>query len=124
MRAYDRNLTKVMAVVKLQILIAIAWILCTALVSKNLNSVYSSVIGTLIAVVPTYAYVRIAFRDGAVVTPIIALQNHKKAATLKFVLNLSLFLLVCLFYRSCNFLALFGAFFVVLSAYWLSLAKA
>lgn len=124
MRAYDKNLTKVMAVVKLQIFIAIAWVLCVVIVAHNLNTISSSVLGALIAIIPTYIYVKFAFKDGVVVAPIRALRNHKMAILVRFILNLSLFLLVCLFYQRCNFLALLGAFFVVLSAYWLSLLKA
>jgi F0F1-type ATP synthase assembly protein I len=77
--------------------------------------------GSMIAIVPTYAYIKIAFRHGSVVLPQEALSNHKKAFMVRFGLNLFLFTLVGLFDKQCNFLVLFGVFFAVLSAYWLSL---
>lgn len=118
-----RHLVVVKKVLQLQILLALIASLCTYMVHRNIYDVYSSIIGAIIAIVPTLVYIRIAFKDGFVTSPVRALSKHQKAFFVRFALNLILFLIVFLFYRNCNFLILFISYGVVLSAYWLSLAK-
>lgn len=123
MRLQNRHFAVVVRVLKLQLLLAVCSVVITAIIVSNLNSIYSSLIGCVIAIVPTVAYVLIAFRDGVVVSPSKAFQNHKNAFMVRFLLNVLLFVLTCVLYKNCNYLTLFSSFCVVLSAYWLSIAK-
>lgn len=117
------HLVIVKKVLQLQILLALAVVLCAYLMRCNINDACSSIIGAVIAILPTLIYVRIAFKNGLVTSPIKALGRHQKAFFIRFALNLFLFLITFLFYRNCNFLILFISYVVVLGAYWLSLAK-
>lgn len=118
-----RHLVVVKKVLQLQMLLALIVALCTYLVHRNIHDVYSSIIGAIIAIVPTLVYIRIAFKNGLVTSPVRALSKHQKAFFVRFALNLILFSIVFLFCRNCNFLILFISYGVVLSAYWLSLVK-
>lgn len=123
MRVQDKYLAAIGVVLKLQVLLAIICVVSAWVIYQNLDVLYSSAIGALIAITTTYVYARVAFKDGKVVAPYRALQNHKKAFLIRFMLNFVLFLVTCVFYRSCHFYTLFIVFFVVLSAYWFSFIK-
>ena len=110
-------------IVKLQLLFGCICIIFASLMSKSVNSALSAFLGLLLAFVPTLVYIKIAFAKGLVNYPSIILERHKKAMLLKFVLNFILFALVFIFYKKCNYFALFGTYIVTLSGYWISLIK-
>lgn len=110
-------------VLRLQIFLALFAAVIAYLVHHHINDVHSSLIGAVIAILPTLVYTKIAFKNGLVTSPVKALGRHQKAFFVRFFLNLILFLVVFLFYRNCNFVILFISYGAVLSAYWLSLTN-
>jgi F0F1-type ATP synthase assembly protein I len=124
MKANKKNLSSVYNVINLQVMLAIASCLIALILSrsiKDVNVFYSAIIGAFVAIFPSYIYMLVAFKNGAVVQPELAIKNHKTAFLVKFLLNFILFAVVFIFYKRCNFLVLFVVFFLVLGSYWLSL---
>lgn len=110
-------------VVKLQFLMGLACVLVVAVISRNANIILSASVGFSLACIPTIVYSMIAFSKGLVVLPSVAYMQHQKAMIVRFLLNILLFGLTVLYYRQCNFIVLFIAYFITLSAYWFSLIR-
>lgn len=110
-------------IVKLQLIFGLSCVIFTAIIIKNFSGVLSAFLGLLLALMPTIAYIKIAFAKGLVDYPSVVLGRHQKAMLLKFLLNIILFALVFISYKQCNFFALFATYFITLSGYWVSLIK-
>lgn len=89
----------------------------------NYDYFISSILGSVIAIIPTFLYVKVAFVNGVINYPENALKQHKRAMKLRFLLTLILFALVFVYFRHCNFLLLFIDYIVTLSAYWINLIR-
>lgn len=110
-------------VIKFQLALGVICTLAVALITQNLNSILSALIGVALVLLPTLGYAFVAFRRGVVAYPGVALGRHQKAMVLRFILNFVLFALVIINFRQCNFLVLLITYFVTLSGYWFSLIK-
>ncbi len=110
-------------ILKLQLLFGCSCIIFAIFMLKNVNGILSAFLGLLLALVPTLVYIKIAFAKGLVNYPSVILARHKKAMLLKFIINFILFAIVFIFYKKCNYFALFGTYIVTLSGYWVSLIK-
>ena len=119
----NRYRANISPLLKLQLIIALGFSLVVLFVSKNLRDVASTGAGGLIAVIPTWGYIKIALRDKFLVGyPAQVLKRHKQAMLVKFLLSILLFALCAIFFRACNFLLLFTTYIcVILGAYMLAL---
>lgn len=108
-------------VIKTQLVLAVAGILCIGLVTRNFNSILSVMFGCIVAFVPTLIYVKVAFQKGLLAYPNQVLKRHQRAVVLRFLVSFFLFSLICYSYSSCNFLLLLVAYVITLSSYWIIL---
>ena len=116
----NKHFSSVLKVFRLQIAIGVIVFLLITFVKYNINSSVSALLGLLCALLPTIIYIRVAF-----VKQILSAENvlklHKRAMVFKFISNLILFVLVFLFYKKCDAVALFVAYIFTISGYWFGL---
>jgi F0F1-type ATP synthase assembly protein I len=110
-------------VIRLETALLLMFTLVVAVVSRSCNSALSAFLGGVLVLLPTLIYSCLAFRQGLIAYPNVALRRHQKAMVFRFLANFILFALVTIFYRQCNFLLLIIGYFVTISGYWLSLIK-
>ena len=110
-------------VVWLQLSLIFLLVTLVGAVTQSFNSILSAFMGGVSVLISTLVYGFVAFKDGIIVCPKVAFNNHQKAILGRFIANLILFILIFLLYRKCDFLSLFIAYIVVLSSYWLALVK-
>ena len=115
------GLASVWRVIKLQLILGIICTVIVLICTRNGNDVFSSILGCLIALIPTFLYIKVVFRSGVVNYPRDALKLHKKAMIVRFLTSFGLFILVICLFKECNFLVLFLTYIMSLSAYWFSL---
>lgn len=116
-----KRIVSVAQTLKLQLMLSLIVVTLFVLFKQNINSILSSCLGGLVAIVATLIYVRIAFAKGVVAYPRDAYVRHKKAMLYRFVTNLVLLSLVFMFYRKCDSLAFMITYCVTFCAYWLAL---
>jgi hypothetical protein len=121
MKNDHKHSTIVYQLVKIQLFAGLVATAFVAAHKHNLNTLFSGLVGLALAIAPTIVYTKIAFSSGFVSTPTVAYTRHKKAMISRFMLNLSLFSIVALVYRHCDYTALLIAYIVTLSGYWISL---
>lgn len=119
----DKNFNQVRLVLRLQFGLGGVFSILCLFVTQELHDFISAILGFMLVIIPTLVYIKIAFAQGMVVAPNIALQLHKKAIIYRFLASTALFGVVCLGYKSGNFLILFVAYLVTLSGYWFSLLR-
>jgi len=116
-----KHVTVVYQLVKIQLIAGLTAAAIVAAHKHDLNTLFSAIVGLVLAISPTIVYTMVAFSGGLVTTPTIAYTRHKKAMISRFILNLLLFGLVALIYRQCDYTALLITYIVSLSGYWISL---
>ena len=109
--------------IKIQLTVGLIATVILAVHKNSMNTAFSGIVGLVLAIVPTVVYAKIAFANHLVVAPSVAFVRHKKAMIGRFVLNLLLFAIVLFFYKKCDYIALFVAYFIALAGYWISLIK-
>ncbi len=116
-----KNLARIL--VKYQLCTLIILLLITALLFKGKNNILSVLFGSLIVILSTFLYGCIAFAQGLVVKPKIAIMLHQRAMLFKFILNTMLFMLVIIFFKRCNYIFLFVSYIITQSTVWLILLR-
>lgn len=109
--------------VKIQLIMGLIATIALVAYRHNLNTAFSGIAGSFLAIVPTVVYAKIAFTEHLAVAPAIAFVRHKKAMLSRFLLNLVLFAIVLFLYKKCDYIALFVTYFITLAGYWVSLVK-
>lgn len=124
-RMFKRNKYNagIQAVVKTQAIFGLVCVLLIAGITRDFNSILSSLIGFGVAFSATIVYVLAAFYKGFIAYPNQVLKLHQKAVVLRFLVNLLLFMIVFISYRQCRFMLLLITYLVTLSGYWFSLLK-
>lgn len=91
------------------------------LLKRNVNSTVSACLGAFMSVLLTIFSAKVAFAKGDIVLPKQAIAQHKKAMLVKWLLNILLFAVVLIFYKKCDYTALFISYSITLAGYWVSL---
>jgi ATP synthase protein I len=113
-------LQEYLQVIKLQLFIVIACGLITFVVTHNLNTTISALLGGALVLLPAMLYVKFAY-SRKVISAERVLARHKKAELIKFLANVGGFVVVFSCFRQVQALVLFAAYVVTLSSYWLIL---
>ena len=111
---HRRYFKHVKSTIKLQFYLGFVCVIVVAVSRKDLIEIVSSLIAMSLVIVPTLAYIKIAFAQGLVGHPKVVLARHQMAMLIKFVLTALLFALVYIFYRQCNFFVLLITYFICL----------
>lgn len=109
-------------VIKLQSLIGMLIIIVTAVKTLNLNATVSAILGFLLVLLPALVYIKIVW-SRKVMPAEAVMAKHKKAELYKFLMSLFGFAAVFIFFRQVHALALFTAYVVTLSSYWLCMFR-
>lgn len=119
----DKNFSKILFVLIFQAILGLGFSTLCFIISNELRSLLSSLLGFALVFIPTLVYIKVAFSRGLVVLPDVAIKLHKKAIIYRLGITTILFILVFACYKNCNFFIFFVTYLVTLSGYWFSLLK-
>ena len=107
----------------LQVCVCMIMIISSYTLTQSMNLVFSCLLGCVFVFVLNVIHFRVAFSNGLILKPKKALLQHKKAMFLKFVVNIIIFITIFIYYKNCNYLALFLGYIITQFSGWIILFK-